>query len=473
MEENIFAITGATSDSQSMEDSMKLLLDGAGETKSDPFGGLFVAAPGAPVTVEAPAEQFVKIADEAADKDAATDNADATGAAAKEADMSSEAVIAQVAEESASDNPLEDAFVDQDLKAAKPIFEKPAVFSYNGTTEDITDLNMTFEELRVAKASDFVALDDPKKVSWTVAYGKTRKSIDDPKKAKIGAIKKSIEMASGFLAEVKADKEKKLCCTITPTIKVQSKGDLASYKGLFSSVEEANASNKTICLIPDCRGTLFELRKTELGSFVTVSGEHADLREVRAGFYPALPRVPSDILLKIVSFFKSLMDIEAFDGECMEAVVNIYWDNQEKEYIMHVPKQTVAHASADTDLSEGAPDPERYVHYADVHSHNNMAAQFSSIDDFDEKETRVYVVIGELNKFFPSMAARISNGGKFHAIPLEQVFESLPPVPFDPDWIRQLSFRAKSHSGEQSNHHFRVWRTGRPLLSGTPWGKIA
>ena len=62
-------------------------------------------------------------------------------------------------------------------KDAKPaaVNDKPPVFVYAGATENIEDTSMTFDELRIEKARDFPELDDGKRVSWTVEYGKITK----------------------------------------------------------------------------------------------------------------------------------------------------------------------------------------------------------------------------------------------------------------------------------------------------------
>lgn len=70
---------------------------------------------------------------------------------------------------------------------------------------------------------------------------------------------------------------------------------------------------------------------------------------------------------------------------------------------------------------------DRYIHYADLHSHNRMPAVFSKTDDHDERATRVYMVVGRLDRYFPEITVRISNGGRFLEIAPEQVLE-MPPV---------------------------------------------
>ena len=63
---------------------------------------------------------------------------------------------------------------------------KPPVFAYAGALENISDVSMTFEELRIEKSGDFPELEDGKRVSWTVEYGKVTKAVSDPKGTSIG-----------------------------------------------------------------------------------------------------------------------------------------------------------------------------------------------------------------------------------------------------------------------------------------------
>ena len=80
---------------------------------------------------------------------------------------------------------------------------------------------------------------------------------------------------------------------------------------------------------------------------------------------------------------------------------------------------------------------DRYIHYADLHSHNRMPAVFSKTDDHDERATRVYMVVGRLDRYFPEITVRISNGG------LE-----MPPVGhFPPEWLTQICTDAEGAFG--------------------------
>ena len=272
---------------------------------------------------------------------------------------------------------------------------------------------MTFETLRIQKADDFPELEDASAVTWQVRYGDITKTVPAPKTDTIAAMKAEIEKSKAFLDSLKKGKVKDPECVVKPQIRMQKKG-IADYKGVFPTLEAARASNKVICLIPSRDGQTYEMRRSELGEFIAPKHKITEFSEVRAGFRPALPRIPQELLRSIIGFFRSQME----SGTEFEALVRIYWDRKEQKFVPFVPKQRVAKDSVTVRLTdEDLPDDTRYLYYADIHSHNSMKAIFSAIDDQDERGTRLYLVIGRLDRFFPEISARISCGGSF--VPIE------------------------------------------------------
>ena len=339
-------------------------------------------------------------------------------------------------------DPLAAAMAEQEAKteqkAAKSLFEKAPVFHYGSAREDITDPGMTFEELRIAKSADFPELGEGKKVSWTVEYGKTVKAITDPKGTTIASVKKEIELSKPFLDNLKKAKDKNPDCLVKPRVTAQSKG-IAAYKGVFASLEEARASDKAICTIPGADGRVYELRKNELGEFIAPKDCVIDLESVRAGFTPALPLVPMELLAQIISFFRCCMT----GPEEFEALAHILWDKQEQEFVVRVPEQTVTKAHIDAKLNRDDLPEERYLHYIDIHSHNSMEAKFSPVDDEDERATRIYIVVGRLDKFFPDITVRMSCGGTYLTLPPGCVLESFGAV-FPAEWRTQVKLLRRS-----------------------------
>ena len=323
----------------------------------------------------------------------------------------------------------------QDAPKQVSLFDKPPIFSYGGAKEEIKDASITFEELRIAKSDDFPELAEGKKVSWTVTYGKVTKLISDPKGTTIAGTKEEIEKSKTFLDGLKKaakEKDRSPDCLVTPKVTAQSKG-IASYKGVFATVKDAQASDKPICLIPSRDGRSYELRKTEMGDFIAPKHKIVDFSAVRAGFTPALPLIPRELIGQIISFFRCFMN----EHEEFEALAHIYWDKEQEKYTVFIPRQRVSKARIDADLRGSALPEERYIHYADIHSHNSMAAKFSYTDDEDEKATRLYFVVGHLDRFYPTITARMSCGGTYQEIDPSLVLEGVGEE-FPPEWLDQV-----------------------------------
>lgn len=315
------------------------------------------------------------------------------------------------------------------------LFDKPAVFSYGAAKEPIEDGSVTFEELRIRKSEDFPELESGKSVSWRVRYGAISKSVADPKADTVAKVKEEIERSKAFLdglKKAKTDKERSPECLVSPVVIAKSKG-IAAYAGVFPTVEAARASDKVICILPAQDGHIYEMRKSEMGEFIAPKKKVVDFAEVRAGFTPALPLIPRDLTGQIISFFRCFMSETAE----YEAMVFVYWDRQEQEFVAFVPKQTTTKASIHAELAENTLPEERYLHYADIHSHNSMAAEFSSIDDADERATRLYIVIGRLDKFYPDVTARVSCGGTYLPIDPHLVMEGIGED-FPTEWLEQV-----------------------------------
>ena len=164
-----------------------------------------------------------------------------------------------------------------------------------------------------------------------------------------------------------------------------------------------------------------------------------DFSEVRAGFSPALPKIPAELMGQIIAFFRAFMT----DHGENEAFAQIYWDKAEKRFFAYVPKQSVCKEEVEADLHDCLyDDEERYLCYADIHSHNSMDAFFSGKDDQDERSTGLYLVLGKLDKFYPDVKARIFCGDSFVSIDPNIVMEGLEQ-PFPKEWLTQVSIRSR------------------------------
>ena len=345
----------------------------------------------------------------------------------------------KAAAEVPAENPIAAAFEQKTAENTKVgLLEKPPVFYHKGIKEDIEDASMTFEELRIRKSDDFTDLEEGKRVSWSVEYCGIRKEVKDPKGTTIISMKEMIERSREFLDALKKTKDKAPCCYVKPKVEMKTKGN-AAYKGKFGTLEEARTSDKVICLIPSNDGRIYELRKMEQGEFIAPKKNVVDFSEVRAGFSPALPKIPAELMGQIIAFFRAFMT----DHGENEAFAQIYWDKAEKRFFAYVPKQSVCKEEVEANLHDCPyDDEERYLCYADIHSHNSMDAFFSGKDDQDERSTGLYLVLGKLDKFYPDVKARIFCGDSFVSIDPNIVMEGLEQ-PFPKEWLAQVSIRSR------------------------------
>ncbi len=296
--------------------------------------------------------------------------------------------------------------------------DKLPIFSYGSAKEEIVDTSKTFDAFRVEKAEDFPELDDASAVSWKMTYGTISKSVSTPKKTTIASLKKQIEESKEFTTMLKKSKGD-VECKVTPSVVAKKKGTQAAYKGAFLSVDEAQKSNKVIAFVPSDDGRVYEMRRNKIGTFIAHADNVTILDKVRAGFIPALPKIPYKILEDIISFFKSYI---TYHSE-FEALAYIYWSVSDFKYYVYVPKQKVSKTSVDSTLPEM--DEEKFPLVMEIHSHNTMPAVFSQIDNHDERQTRLYAVVGRLDNLFPDIKVRCSVGGKFVEINPGDVFESI------------------------------------------------
>ena len=350
-------------------------------------------------------------------------NEETTSVSQPEAVAKAETAESDVAsDKSEEQDPFEAALAQANQKQAEKdksgLVLKLPIFSYANAKEEIVDTSKTFDELRNEKAEDFPELDDATAVSWKMTYGTITKTVTTPKKTTIASLKKQIEESKEFMDCLKKAKGE-VECKVIPSVTAKKKGIVASYKGVANSLEEAVSSGKQIVFVPSSDGKIYEVRNNQIGTFIAEADSVSLFSKVRAGFIPALPKIPYSILSEIIAFFKTFVTEKSEN----EAMANIYWSFEEEKYRVHVPKQTVTKASVDTNLPDI--DEEKFLLVMEVHSHNTMGAVFSRTDDKDEIATRLYTVIGRLDKVFPDMTTRISVGGKHLVIDPAIVFDGI------------------------------------------------
>lgn len=123
-------------------------------------------------------------------------------------------------------------------------------------------------------------------------------------------------------------------------------------------------------------------------------------------------KIPGSILEEIIAFFKR--------DPTKEAAVQVFYDVERKRYRIYYPPQKAGSCSV---VFSRSPELENdCVLMMDVHSHGRMNAFFSSIDDHDEKGTRLFMVIGRLDG---AVQCRLRAGiaGSYQEVPVGDVFE--------------------------------------------------
>ena len=129
-------------------------------------------------------------------------------------------------------------------------------------------------------------------------------------------------------------------------------------------------------------------------------------------FHLCAGKIPGSILEEIVTFFKR--------EPHKEAAVQIFYDTETEEYELYYPEQKV---SAYSVVFKRNPQLEAdKVLVMDAHSHGGMSAFFSSIDDHDEKGTRLFLVIGKLDREKPEWKLRAGIAGFYKNLRLSDIY---------------------------------------------------
>lgn len=178
-----------------------------------------------------------------------------------------------------------------------------------------------------------------------------------------------------------------------------------SRKGITIVSDRAEQS---LFFVKGRNGERYRVEQMPYGIF----DSRADGREV--DFHLCAGKIPGSILGEIVAFFKR--------EPHKEAAVQIFYDTETKEYELYYPEQKVSACSVvferNTQLEADK------VLVMDAHSHGSMKAFFSSIDDHDEKGTRLFLVIGNLNREKPEWKLRAGIAGFYKNLQLSDIFET-------------------------------------------------
>jgi PRTRC genetic system protein A len=201
---------------------------------------------------------------------------------------------------------------------------------------------------------------------------------------------------------------------------------------------------------------LWERRVCKLGTFdfrvaeAQVPGLDETLEE---GWSLSVPKIPINLLGTTVSFFRRI-----YKKHSSEVFLQFYYDEEKEEYVLHCPKQVVSGASV---KYENDPEYDSKILVFEIHSHGNMGASFSCVDDADEKSDRFYGVIGNITNFFPDIVLRLVVGGREYEVEVEDLFDTDDELyhteSFPADWLEKIKQKKAKRSRKR-----RMSRGNRP-----------
>lgn len=219
------------------------------------------------------------------------------------------------------------------------------------------------------------------------------------------------------------------------------------------SFEELTDDRKNAHIVV-ARNGVFEVRENEIGTFMaqlfgseTTSPEILGLKSFPFKSYEAkLPKIPVSLLQQTIKFFMDVCDKK----NNAEAGIQIFWNREKEEYFIAVNDQEVSGASVTFERDPGLEEKELLI--MDIHSHNTMDAFWSGTDDADEKETRLYGVIGKLNTCTPTMRVRASCAGHFIDLEIGDIFDNKDAyVAYPPEWMEKVKEKTYHYSAGYVN----------------------
>lgn len=269
--------------------------------------------------------------------------------------------------------------------------------------------------------------------------------------------------------------------------------DVFSFTTFYGkSIEEAIASKKPVAYVMDDEGSVYQVRNTANGTFVAKAKKVPGAKKIEEGFIrnPEMGLIPFEFFLQIVSFFRDVCAEFADD----ESMLQVYFDKIKKEYFLVCPEQTTTKTHITFLHDKALQNNENMVYVMDIHSHNSMSAFFSGTDDASEQETRLYGVVGRLDKEIPEYKFRISVEGDFIPMTIFDFFERpqvrheisgisiskdalesdlfFPQVEYPSDWlevIRKGKINRAAFSGKgnpRANGTFGIDLSAKPKVYG-------
>ncbi len=128
-----------------------------------------------------------------------------------------------------------------------------------------------------------------------------------------------------------------------------------------------------------------------------------------------ITKIPGKWMAKVIEFFKAV-----YTEHRSEAIILLFYNEETKKYKIIPPMQKVAGASCDYDKGITI---EGMTMIGTIHSHAQMSAFHSGVDDSDEEHfDGLHITLGDLDEEFPSMSASIvANGHRIMINPYDYI----------------------------------------------------
>jgi len=172
-----------------------------------------------------------------------------------------------------------------------------------------------------------------------------------------------------------------------------------------------------------CEDGVYLIKKAGFG-YVTlklekVPGVSAGREEIAT----LIRKIPLDAYYKSLNFFRYI-EKNVANGKALEVFTLVLYSKAEDKYILYVPKQLVGPGSVKYDIREVKSMFPGYIIALDIHSHTSaMGAFFSSTDDGDDNRDRYSMVIGNINRIFPTHVLRFCTMNRKIDFTIDDIFE--------------------------------------------------
>lgn len=177
-----------------------------------------------------------------------------------------------------------------------------------------------------------------------------------------------------------------------------------SKKGLTVT---STRKNQNLFLVSGRDGWKYRIEQMPYGQF--------DCREdgAEADFHLSAGKIPGSLFREILRFFQR--------DPHREAAAQIFYDDKTGSYELHFPEQKAGVCTVVFDRDMRLESEKVLV--MDAHSHGQMNAFFSSVDDHDEKGTRLFLVLGKIGGRMPAWKLRAGIAGHYRELALSDVFD--------------------------------------------------